>query len=275
MEEYKLSVNDKTFQIADSPGRKGTIVSIHGLTGNHKNMYYFQHAFSPEYRFISYDLRGRGNSSDLDEDTSIERHAEDLLALLEVMDIESPILLGHSMGAYIAAIVAGERSDVKALILLDGVAEASNHQRNIVLPSLSRLSKSYESPESYTIELKNIYSTLGVEWSEVMESIASYEIEKKNNRWQHKSEVELVRKDFESFYRFDIKKVCETIDCKTLLVEATGSIGEHPPLFLEKDFYLTKKYICDLQTIKSACNHYTMVFHNNRHMNHSISEFLK
>ena len=71
MELYKVEVNGNEIQVADYPGEKGTIIAIHGLTGTHKNMHYYAEQFKGEYRFISLDLRGRGNSAAADSDTSI------------------------------------------------------------------------------------------------------------------------------------------------------------------------------------------------------------
>src|SRR5690606_40509988 len=93
-------------------------------------MHYYAEQFKGEYRFIALDLRGRGNSAAADSDTSIFKHADDILGLIEELKIVNPILLGYSMGAFISAIVASRLKSVKALILLDGAAKASEHQRS-------------------------------------------------------------------------------------------------------------------------------------------------
>ena len=56
---------------------------MHGLTGNHKQMHYYAETLKGEYRFIAVDLRGRGNSSETDEQTSLFKHAEDIIALIK------------------------------------------------------------------------------------------------------------------------------------------------------------------------------------------------
>lgn len=274
MEEYLHTVNGQTFQLLDSPGEKGTIIAIHGLTGNHKSLHYYRELLAGEYRFISYDLRGRGNSSETDPDTSIESHIQDLIALIGSLQIENPILLGYSMGAFIAATVASRLKQTRALILLDGAAKTTDHQRDIVKPSLNRLSKRHETPESYVNETKAIYTRIGVEWSDVVQANVEYEIKPFEGGWKHKSDSEQILKDFESFYTFDPEEVCSKVSCKTLLVIAKGEIGPYPPLFLEKDYDLTKKSIKQLQTITDDCNHYTLVFHNQPKINETIKSFL-
>lgn len=274
MKSYMHRVNGRDFQLLDRPGEKAMIIGIHGLTGNHKNLHYYSEALAGEYRFISLDLRGRGNSSETEADTSIEHHADDVIALLESLQIEEPILLGHSMGGFIAALVASRLKQTKALILLDGAAKASEHQRQIVKPSLTRLSKRFESVESYVLETKAIYNRLGVEWTDVIQKNAEYEIRPFEGGWKHKSDPEQILKDFESFYAFDSKEVCSRIHCDTLLVMAKGGIGPYPPLFFEKDFEDTKEHTKSINTFISDCNHYTMVFQDQPEINETIRAFL-
>ena len=113
MEFYTVKVNGNDIQLADYPGENGTIIAIHGLTGTHKNMHYYAEKFKGNYRFIAVDLRGRGNSAETDVEPSIFKHAEDILGLIKALKIDNPILLGYSMGAFIAAIVASRLKTTK------------------------------------------------------------------------------------------------------------------------------------------------------------------
>src|SRR5690606_5759940 len=119
---YRVEIGDRYLQIADYPGKKGTIIALHGLTGTHKNMLHYAQSLRGDYRVIACDLRGRGDSSGMDDVPSIFTHAEDIIELIAVLGIKDPILLGHSMGAFISAIVASELPSVKGLVLLDGAA---------------------------------------------------------------------------------------------------------------------------------------------------------
>ncbi|MDQ0218055.1 alpha/beta hydrolase [Peribacillus cavernae] len=274
MKMYVKELGNRNIQIADYPGEKGTIIAIHGLTGTHKNMHYYAELLKGEYRVIAVDLRGRGNSSELDEHTSIFKHAEDVIDLITELKIENPILIGHSMGAFISSIIASKLETVKGLVLLDGAATMSDQQRDIVKPSLGRLSKRYESKESYIEEVKGIYNRLGVEWTPVLQDAVEYEIREAGDKWEHKSTEYKVLEDFESFYSYIPKTVCSKVTCNTLLVYAKGEIGTLPPLFFENAYDDTKKYTEHIETIISDCNHYTMVFENREEINQSIKTFL-
>ncbi|MBK5446932.1 alpha/beta fold hydrolase [Peribacillus sp. TH24] len=274
MEFYKKSINGKDIQIADYPGEKGPIIAIHGLTGTHKNMHYYAEKFKGEYRFIAIDLRGRGNSAETDLEPSIFKHAEDILVLIKELKIENPILLGHSMGAFISSIVASKLDSVKAVILLDGAAKMSDHQQAIVKPSLGRLSKIYESKDHYVEEIKRIYSNLGITWSETLQAAVEYEVGPSGDHWENRSTEARIVADFESFYQYDPKGICSSISCPVLLIYAKGDIGSMQPLFYLKDYEETQSFTKKIETVISDCNHYTMVFENRDDINGYIESFL-
>src|SRR5699024_9897225 len=130
-----------------SSGDKGTILGIHGLSGNGYSLEYYRQAFSKDYRFITMDLYGRGDSKEDGSSSGLFKHAEDIIQLINHLKLDEVILIGYSMGAFISSIVAGKTDKVKAVVLLDGLATMSEHQRSIIEPSLSRLSAPYGSKE--------------------------------------------------------------------------------------------------------------------------------
>ena len=275
MDFYKVNVNGKEIQVADYPGEKGPILAIHGLTGTHKNMHYYAEKLKGDYRFIAVDLRGRGNSSGTDADTSIFRHAEDMIGLIEELKLENPILLGYSMGALISAIAASRLQSVKALILLDGAAKATEHQRGIVQPSLGRISRSFDSPQHYADEIRKIYTKLGIEWTDILQETAEYEVGETAGHWSNKSDEAQIVADFNSFYSFDPKAVFPQISCPVLLVYAEGNIGAMPPLFYLNDYEETQKHAANINTVVSDANHYTMVFEERPEIQGAIDAFLE
>lgn len=105
-------------------------------------------------------------------------------------------------------------------------------------------------------------------------SVVEYEVHEVDGGWENKSSEYSILADFNSFYSFVPKEVCTQINCKTLLVYASGKIGEFPPLFYEEAYEDTKKYTADIETIVSKCNHYTMVFENREEINEGIKIFL-
>ena len=273
--ENKIIVNGSELFYVDNPGSKGTIIGVHGLTGNHKQLHYYAELVKGEYRFISVDLKGRGKSAISPENTGIEQHTNDILALLEALNIENPILMGYSMGAFIMSNVANKRKDVRGVILLDGAVRATEHQRALIEPSLGRLSKHFDSPEAYIEEIKEIYGRIGVEWTDHLESIGHYEIHEVDGHWKAISNEQKIRQDLDSFYDYDPKVVFEQVDCPVLLVHSTGGIGSNAALFLAEHYSDTLVYAKMIEKITSPSNHYTLVFADRPEVNSAIQQFLK
>jgi lipase len=77
-------------------------------------------ALSPARRVIAFDLRGRGRAP-ADGPFGIGRHASDLWAAIDALELRAPILAGHSLGAFVVAVAAGTRPYASsAVVLLDG-----------------------------------------------------------------------------------------------------------------------------------------------------------
>jgi 3-oxoadipate enol-lactonase len=83
------------------------------------------------WRLITPDLRNFGQASGPPA-TSMDDHADDVLALLRALGIERAVIGGLSMGGYIAFAIhrrAGQR--VRALVLADTRAEADSEQARV------------------------------------------------------------------------------------------------------------------------------------------------
>lgn len=56
LETYKVSVNGNNIQVLDyKGGSKGTVIGIHGLTGNKLQLQYYAELLHSEYRVITVD----------------------------------------------------------------------------------------------------------------------------------------------------------------------------------------------------------------------------
>jgi pimeloyl-ACP methyl ester carboxylesterase len=81
-------------------------------------------ALVAECRCIAMDFRGLGESADA-EPYSMDRYADDVAGLLDTLQIERAVVVGLSMGGYVAfALWRRHRRRIRALILADTHAEA-------------------------------------------------------------------------------------------------------------------------------------------------------
>lgn len=102
------------------PGGKRTVVGLAGLTSTSSAWSYLASAL-PDWTVVAPDLRGRGGSFELDGPPGLHHHAGDVTKVLDELDLYDVTLVGHSMGAYLAPVVALQAPGrVKALVLVDG-----------------------------------------------------------------------------------------------------------------------------------------------------------
>jgi 3-oxoadipate enol-lactonase len=82
-------------------------------------------AVGQHHRAIAYDIRGHGQSDILDGQYTIEGHVDDLIALLDHLGVDRTVIVGLSMGGYIA-LRALQRNPERfsAAVLCDTRAEA-------------------------------------------------------------------------------------------------------------------------------------------------------
>jgi len=136
---------------------KGTILLIHGITASHMSWPLIAAAF-PQYRVIAPDLRGRGASRDLPAPFGMPQHAADMNALLAATATESALVVGHSMGGFVAASLAAQYPErVSAVLLIDGglpipAPEGTSMEElsQVILgPAAERLSMTFADRASY------------------------------------------------------------------------------------------------------------------------------
>jgi len=103
-------------------GSAPTVVVLHGLAGSAREFVPTAEALADDgRRVVLVDLRGHGGSTTRPADTSREASTSDVVAVVEALDGEPVDLVGQSLGAHTAMLVAAARPDlVRRLVLLEG-----------------------------------------------------------------------------------------------------------------------------------------------------------
>jgi len=114
-------------QVGEGPD----LVMVHGITGNLAVWHlHIVPALSEAFRILTYDLRGHGYSDTPPSGYSPDAMAEDLLGLLDVLEIERPVLAGHSYGADIALYFAAKNpARVQEVIAIEAALPALEQSR--------------------------------------------------------------------------------------------------------------------------------------------------
>jgi len=121
-----VTVNGNEMHYRDTGGDGFPVVLAHGFTGNARNWALTVPALREQFRVVSPDHRGHGHSHKplRQEDYELERMAEDLYGLIQVLGIEECYLAGHSMGGIVSQLLILEHPElVRALVLVDTAAE--------------------------------------------------------------------------------------------------------------------------------------------------------
>jgi len=153
----RTSTGQRLF-VAEWPGKHPAFVFAPGLTSTHRNIAGVAAALEGDLRVISIDLRGRGCSTKPPAGQyGMERHAEDVLSVMDELGIQRAIVGGHSMGAYVATAVAVSAPQrTLGLALIDGGVlletpgvDADALLNAILKPVMERLRSTYNSASDY------------------------------------------------------------------------------------------------------------------------------
>lgn len=102
-----------------SGGDKPAVMLAHGALDDAYCWARVAEALAPTYDVIAVDARGHGRSDAPPAGYDLTTQAEDLAGLITALGLENPALLGHSMGAEVAPVLAGTYPDLLGAILLE------------------------------------------------------------------------------------------------------------------------------------------------------------
>src|SRR5690606_38280884 len=102
----QLKKGETVIDFVDSLNGNTTLFFIHGAFID--NTYWKSQIdhFSEKYRVIAMDLPGHGNSGSNRNNYNIEEFGKDAVALIDHLNLEKVILIGHSLGGDVALEVA-------------------------------------------------------------------------------------------------------------------------------------------------------------------------
>lgn len=227
-------------------------------------------ALPRDWTLVAPDLRGRGASADLPGPYGLDRHADDICRLARVGG-DNVVLVGHSMGAYVALLAAAAHPDLfSRLILIDGgpsIPLPADLNPETVLdatlgPAIERLRRTYASDKDY-LEVFRIHPALAETWGPVVEAYARYDIAGGPGTVRSRVAIEAVLQDGrEALTRAaDFAVAWETLPVPTLLLLAPrGMFGQPPGLLPAQAVADARRRRPDIpvETIAEA-NHYTLI----------------
>jgi pimeloyl-ACP methyl ester carboxylesterase len=116
----------------EETGSGDAILFLHEFATDHRSWEGQVRRFSRDYRCITYDARGYPPSDvpEHDDAYTYERQCEDALRILDQLEVEKAHLVGLSMGAYTALLVALSRPErVRSVVFSSGGSGAARDNR--------------------------------------------------------------------------------------------------------------------------------------------------
>lgn len=138
-----------------------TVLAVHGITANGLSWAAVAERLAGRATVWAPDLRGRAASRGVAGPYGVGRHADDLVAVLDALDVERAVVVGHSMGAFVTAVLAARHPErVERAVLVDGgfafplAPGTSGDDVDAMLgavlgPALQRLSMTFDGPDDY------------------------------------------------------------------------------------------------------------------------------
>ncbi len=104
------------------------MILLHGFTDNGLCWARVASMLEKNFDIIIPDIRDHGKSIAKKVNFSLETISEDIVNLINSLSLEKPILMGHSMGAQIATLVASNHPELISKIILEDPAYIFNNK---------------------------------------------------------------------------------------------------------------------------------------------------
>lgn len=240
----------------DSPADGAPVLAIHGITASHRAWAPVAAAYAGP--LIAPDLRGRGDSGSLPGPYGMAAHADDCVAVLDAHDIERATVVGHSMGGFVAAVLAHRHpSRVDRLVLVDGGAPLTVPDgadlETLLGPAVRRLDMRFASVEEYRDFWRQHPSFAN--WTPAIESYVDYDLTGEPPSLRSKVNADAVRADYVDLLTgADPRAAYEALAADTVLLRAErGMFDEPTAMYPDPDAIALKV------TTVPGTNHYSIV----------------
>ena len=252
------------------PGAGAPVIGLHGITASYVNFVAIAEQLAGRRPLLAFDLRGRGESDKPDGPYGMSQHARDVAAAMRSFGLGPSVVVGHSMGAYVAAALAAEHPElVSALVLVDGGLpldlppgiDPSQALDALLAPQMARLRTTYESLDAYLEFWRSLPVFAGGRWNDHVESYLRYDLGGPPGALRPKASEAAVRADFADTIESDALRARLpriSVPVRLLLAEEGFMPGDPPllpPALVERE----AAAIADLETtVVPDTTHYTI-----------------
>lgn len=140
--EKMLEVNNVFLSVKEA-GTGQDMILIHGRTLSKEDMDPLVQYYRNQYHTVSYDVRGHGETESNGEFT-LDDLSNDLVELIDAYHLKSPVVIGFSMGSYIALRTAERYPDLFSGLVLIGTRGGRTSSQWPAVDEVGRALESYD-----------------------------------------------------------------------------------------------------------------------------------
>lgn len=257
-----------TFQYGSGDGRP--VLLIHGVTSSNRAFQLFAQALIDRGKApFAVDLRGRADSNALPAPFGMVQHAKDMAAVIDHFGWNKPDVIGHSMGAFVTAALAGLFPDkVGDVVFADGgiplpMPPGMSVEQILAFvlgPALTRLTMTFENKEAYRNYWKP-QPAFAKGWSCVLDEYVDYDLRGEEPNMRPSTNLQAVKDDSRDLFENELLvRSLQGLQRESLFIKAERGLqneenGLYPMALLDIVLpnypKLKLKFLAD-------CNHYDM-----------------
>jgi lipase len=254
-------------------------ICLHGITAQHRAFNAAARHLVSSRSIVGVDLRGRGDSEKPESGYGLEVHARDVIRVLDHLGLEDAVIVGHSMGGFVALQTAVSfPSRVRALVLLDSgwprveaapeeMSEEQKQEAGAIEEGLERafrrLDMTFESPEDY---LNFWFPNQNLRLDDLPPDLADYylyDLAQVEGGYSPKASRAAAEEDSSSVFS-DAPTLEELrgVGCPVALVRASEGFFPGADPLVSDDIRDAMAGALDLRsdTVVDGANHYTMLW---------------
>jgi lipase len=272
-ESFDIDVPGGTLHTGKYGRGPNVLLAVHGITANHTSMKLLAEMLGDDFTVIAPDLRGRGGSANITGPFGMRAHADDLVAILDHLGIDDVLLLGHSMGGFVAVVAAHRHpARIRRLILVDGglpldlgpLNDLSGDEivQAVIGPALDRLRMTFPSLDAY-LDFWRPHPALADDWNSYVEEHYAYDlVGEAPNLHSGVCEDAVLRDGADQLKESDVVDAIEGLKHPTTLVRAPrGLMNQVPPLYRDEAAAGWLEKLPSLRDVLvDDVNHYTIGF---------------